>query len=339
LIDRSIDHYDDPWKRLKKSEPEITLSDLDYRFNQAFLKEFGYSFFNYLKVCNQLIIIGDEQDSPAKCFPENQLKAKIAKEADISTNEVSLILNSITLKKRDNYLNSVGFDKWEVYPWNSNRRLSFLRKPLISIKREKGKDILWGNRHLFNTVEYLYNICYSGKVNAHSLLMKQFISDIRNEDGKAFNNEVYEAFTKYEDLLCRKRIDKFNGIEMLDEKGNLGDIDVLVVNRRKSKILFIECKNINAAISPYEYASELRELFVDTDKNDCETTKLLHRVTWVTKNIELVSRELKLDTGVVWEYQPILVTSEELFTPYLLNTSITSISLGRLVENFIPNWI
>ncbi len=141
------------------------------------------------------------------------------------------------------------------------------------------------------------------------------------------------------DVHVRKRIDSFCGTEMFDEKGRLGDIDVLVVNSFKSEILTIECKNLNAAMSPYEYNNELKSLYIDDGEEDSETTKLLRRTKWVENNKELVLREMNITYGDDWKYQPLIVTSEELFTPYLRETSVKSISLRRLLEDFIPNWI
>jgi len=169
--------------------------------------------------------------------------------------------------------------------------------------------------------------------------MKEFISNIRNEDGKVFNDEIFDAFAEQKGVNVRKRIDCFCGTEMVDAKGKLGDIDVLVVNASKDSILIIECKNLNAAISPYEYDNELKSLFIDTEDEDSEATKLLRRTKWVESNIELVLRELNLDSKTGWKYQPFIVASDELFTPYLQQTPIVIISLRRLLEEFIPSWI
>lgn len=94
-----------------------------------------------------------------------------------------------------------------------------------------------------------------------------------------------------------------------------------------------------STIPPYEYNNELKSLFIDTEEEDSEATKLLRRTKWVGNNIELVLRELNLDSKTGWKYQPLIVTNEELFTPYLRKTSVTTISLRRLLEEFIPSWI
>ena len=340
LIGRSVKHFNEPWQRLNYSEPKQIQNELDNQFDRAFLAEFGFSLRDYEVICGQIVVIGYEQDDPAKYMLREQLIAKVAKETNIPYDTVLNVIDSITLKERDEYLKPPqGYEPWEVYPWKVNRNLSFLRKPLISIQRGEEEGILWGNRHLVHTVEFLYNHCYSGKLRAKSQTMQEFISNVRNEDGKAFNDEVFNAFAKQGGISVRKRIDCFCGTEMADAKGKLGDIDVLVVSDSRDSILTIECKNLNAAISPNEYQNELKSLYIDDEEKDSEATKLLRRVKWVEDNIEIVLREMNITSKMRWKVQPLIVTSEELFTPYLHKSAVVTISLSRLIEAFLPNWI
>ena len=340
LIARSIKHFEEPWKRVDFQETENTDDDShNDLFHRAFLEEFGFGYYDYQKTCGQMLIIGLEQDEPCKFMPRERLIARISAEADIPIDTVRHIVDSITLAKRDDYLKPpLGYEKWDVYPWKVNRNLSFLRKPLILAERVEEQGIFWGNRHLFNSMEFLFDHCYSGKLRARTKTMKWFISDVRNRDGKAFNDEVFDAFAKLPGIALRKRIDHFCGRQMSDAKGVLGDIDILAVNHSKSHVLVIECKNLNAAISPDEYQNELKSLFVDDDA-ESESAKLLRRARWIEDNIELVLTELKMSLRTEWQYQALIVTSEELFTPYLRRTPVLTISAKRLLEEFIPSWI
>lgn len=340
LIGRSVKHFNERWQRLNYSELRQTQNELDNQFDKAFLAEFGFSLRDYEVICGQMVGLGYEQDGPAKYMPREQLIAKVAKETNIPYGTVLNIIDSITLKERDEYLKPApGYESWDVYPWKVNRNLSFLRKPLISIQRGEEQGILWGNRHLVHAVEFLYNHCYSGKLRAKSQIMKEFISNVRNEDGKAFNDEVFNVFVNQRCVSVRKRIDCFCGIKMADAKGKLGDIDVLAVNDSKESILTIECKNLNAAISPDEYQNELKSFYRDDKRRDSEATKLLRRAKWVEDNIEIVLREMNIASKMRWKIQPLIVTSEELFIPYLQKTAVETISLTRLIEEFLPSWI
>lgn len=182
--------------------------------------------------------------------------------------------------------------------------------------------------------------CPACKGHLQNVPRSEMISQgYKRKDGTAFNDEVYNVFVKHSELIVRKRIEEFCGIEMYDHKGKLGDVDVLVVNNSKGEILIIECKNLNAAISPYEYNNELKSLFIDDEEEDSEATKLLRRTKWVEENIELVSIELNLTYKKDWKYRPLIVTSEELSTPYLHKAAVETFSLRRLIEEFLPNWI
>jgi len=339
LIARSIKHFDETWQIPNSFESREGQSRSENRFDKAFLAEFGLSFEDYQRICGYLLAIGYEQPQPTKYMPLELLISEVSKETSIPPGTVSHLLDLITLKQRDDFLKPpYGYEKWEVMPWKYNRSLSLVRKPLILVQREAERGILWGNRYLFDSARFLQAICYNGRLKASSKMMKVFVSDIRNEDGTAFNDEVYNIFIKHSELKVRKRIEKFCGIEMYDVKGKLGDVDVLVIYEQRGIILVVECKNLNAAISPSEYSSELKGLFIDGDK-DSEATKLLRRTKWIKEHIELVLKELNVSSNTEWEYRPFIVTSDELFTPYLRQTPVTTISLRRLLEEFMPSWI
>ena len=338
VIRRSVERFNLPWQRPQDARSEEKQNNLDKLFDEGFVAEFGYTYAEYMKLCVHMVIIGEKQNSPAKYFSLKQLVKLISEETIIPSDKVLHIIESLTLKERNNFLiQPSGYEKWEVYPWKVNRRLSFLRKPLIKLTWPE-EGILWGSRHLFNSVEFIHDLSYSGQLFAKSHKMKNFKSIIRNQDGEAFNDEVYDVFNKHSELIVRKRVEKIQGSKMHDSRGELGDIDVFVLNKTKKDILIIECKNLNAAISPIEYDSELRDLFVDGEK-DCEATKLQRRLQWIEQHAELVAKDIRSPSFRGCSYHPLIVTNDELFTPYLNSSSVPTLSIKRLVSEYLPNWI
>jgi hypothetical protein len=168
--------------------------------------------------------------------------------------------------------------------------------------------------------------------------MNNFKSIIRNQEGEAFNDEVYDVVNRHSELIVRKRLETIQGSKMRDNRGELGDIDVFAVNKTKKDILIIECKNMNVAISPIEYGSELHALFIDGDK-DCAAKKLKRRLKWIEENAELVAKEVRSPSFRGYSYHPLIVTSVELFTPYLNNTSVQTLSISKFVSEYLPKWI
>ena len=338
VIGRSVERFNLPGQKPLDAISEEKQNNLDKLFDEGFVAEFGYSYAEYMKLCVHMVIIGEKQNSPAKYLPLKQLIKLISEETNIHPDTVLHIIESLSLKERNNFvIRPPGYEKWEVYPWKVNRRLSFLRKPFIKLTLPE-EGILWGPRHLFNSIEFIHDLSYSGQLSAKSQRMNNFKSIIRNQEGEAFNDEVYDVVNRHSELIVRKRLETIQGSKMRDNRGELGDIDVFAVNKTKKDILIIECKNMNVAISPIEYGSELHALFIDGDK-DCAAKKLKRRLKWIEENAELVAKEVRSPSFRGYSYHPLIVTSVELFTPYLNNTSVQTLSISKFVSEYLPKWI
>jgi hypothetical protein len=339
LVQRSTARFEDSWGPFNPAEERLTTPESqDNEFTKAFQDEFGLTFDDFQIICGHLLVIGFDQPGPAKYCEIERAINSITTGTHLGQDIVRNTIDKFSLKARHEFLiPPTGFKKWEVYPWNSNRRLSFLQKPIIAVHCNNEKGIFWGNRHLINSVQFLENLCYTGKLKANSKSMNQYMGNVRNKEGAAFNDEVADAFSPYENIVTRKRIKKFCGKRISDSKGDLGDIDLLCACKTNHEMLVIECKNLNVAITPYEYHEELNNLYIDGEK-DSEASKLLRRMKWLENNINLVIPELKLQDAK-WVFRPMIITSDELLTPYLHKSLVPTYSLRKLSEELISHWI
>lgn len=92
--------------------------------------------------------------------------------------------------------------------------------------------------------------------------MIRFSSDLNRERGKRFNKTVAETFAQSKNLIVRTGVKKFGSLRLSDDDGDLGDIDVLIVDRKRKLVSLVECKDLAQARTPFEMASEITNLFL-----------------------------------------------------------------------------
>jgi hypothetical protein len=336
-IRASTERFPENWDTQQPVKPEES-GDLIQRFNEAYKSEFGVTVTEHIMITNDIGEIGDKQNFSAKIMKMEKLVRAVSSHTGLPDDTVMNFIDNFALIPRTAYLKPGGnFDDSDVYPWRHNRALSYIRRPLIRFQLNNSEMIAWGNRHLVHSVRYLLDLCTSGRLKAkHDGLMKQMMSDIRNAEGKAFNHEVFLQFSTIPNMIVRERIEKFCGLQMADEKGVIGDIDVIAANVVSGKILVIECKNLNMALTPYDLNSELLELFAGRDSI---SAVLNRKYKWIMNNMNLVFQELGLPPDKQWIVDSTIVISEELIAPFIRDKTSKIITLRQLQEGFIKRWI
>jgi len=334
-IRKAKESFASAWQ-LPRSDAQ-SQTEFDIHYERAFIAEFGYSIEQFGRMCGEAINIGYTQLQPMKSMSIAEFIRGISNGTGISESIVTAFVNQLMLEPRDDFIKpGPDFCSEDVYPWRFNRALSYIRRPLIRFKEHDKDMVAWGNRHLVHSMLYLQDLCFAGKLKAKSKVMKEFMSRMRNEETKAFNDEVNDIFAALPEVITRKRIDKFSGMTMADSKGYLGDIDVLVVSKPKRQILLIECKDLSSAAVPHELSNELAELFVD-GKRDCAVTLLQRRAKWVEDNIALVTKAIGVRDSN-WKISPLVIVSRDLMTPYMREAPVKIYSLRQITESFLPKW-
>ena len=332
----STERFPENWDTPQPVKPEES-EGLIQRFNEAYKSEFGVTVTEHIMITNDIGEIGDKQNYAEKIMRMEKLVKAVSSHTGLPDDTVMNFINNFALIPRKAYLKPGGnFDDSDVYPWRHNRALSYIRRPLIRFQLNNNDMIAWGNRHLVHSVRYLQHLCMSGRLKARSLLMQQMLGRIRNNEGKAFNHKVFLQFSTIPDVIVREHIEKFCGLQMTDERGVLGDIDVIASNIVSGKMLVIECKNLNMALTPHDLNSELLELFAGRDSI---SAVLNRKYKWVKNNLNLVSQELGLPSDKQWIVDSTIVISEELIAPFIKDKTSKIITFRQLQERFIKRWI
>lgn len=295
--------------------------------NNAFIEAFEYSYEEFNLIIGCLIDTYDDLNKIVWIEEEDELIRKIFNGLNRKINEskIVLVLDSITLFERSGYLMPPpGFEKLDIFPWRFNRRLSFIRRPLIKYD----KKYMFGIRNIIHAHKYLMRLIWGGRLKTDSRKMKDIMSKLRNILGDEFNDRVKSVLETYPDLQVEKGISKIGKHRISDEKNNtLGDIDVFVINRKKKKLFIIETKDFSFSRNPYELAMEQEKVFTG-DK--AFLIKHLKRSDWIRKNLRQVINYYNLE-DCNWKVITMFVVSEHLMTKDLVDTKgVKFISLKEL---------
>ena len=216
-------------------------------------------------------------------------------------------------------------------PWRFNRALSYIRRPFLCRDLDDSREILWGIRNCIDAGLYLTDLCINGRLKANSQEMKKLHSELSKVRGKEFNIRIGKLLERNPDLCLIYPIKKFGDRRMVDSEGkDLGDIDVLAINKKTKKLKIIECKDLALARTPYEMGNELKNIFEGSDNEKSIIKKHSRRCDWVKRNLGSVLKYLELDEKANWKIEPIIIVDQELFTPYLRKSPIKVLSFSEL---------
>jgi hypothetical protein len=153
--------------------------------------------------------------------------------------------------------------------------------------------------------------------------MKQVMGNILHYEGEAFNNVVAKVLESNPELIVVRRVKEIGDLS--------GDIDVLVADPQKKRVGVLECKNFKMARTPHEIAYELEKLFEGKHGGKTQSEK---RADWARKHVgDLLERlGLSRENANQWRVEPLIVTSQDLFSPYLQKSSIPVVSLQKLIR-------
>lgn len=336
-IGRATRSFNRHWhKPQKPSEKPSFVAQMD----AASAIEFGFSITEIHEMLGEAVKIGRELHPSVAILPLEDLIRRLSEGLGWSLERVNQAIDLLVLKPRLDFLKpDPPHQGGDVYPWKFNRALSYLRRPFLLRERDEKTEVLWGIRHLNTVSEYLVYLCLNGRLKAKSAQMNQVMSVVRNEQTKAFNDEVADLLEQNPALTVRRRVKKIGKSKIQGEQGVLGDVDVLAIDPRNFSIKVIECKDFALARAPHEMKNELDELFLGRDKKSRrEKSAVEHhqeRVEWIRSHLSEVLSEFGLDPNATWAVEAMIVTDYELATPHLWSSPIPVVSLSELSRAYL----
>lgn len=255
-------------------------------FTAAWEEEFGVSFDSMRRFIDRLEDVGINQQKCVFALRKSELCA-LMHDTGVGTEIVALLL----LKYRDGWRTVPdGYRPVDRHPWRFRRRLSVLRRPLLQVDDDDDPSVLVCPGLVREAFSYTVSNYFRGDYPDWQLgsPMLAWRGRSRGQRGLAFNTEVATALSalgwqvepeiKLTKLL-RRALDR-----------NYGDIDVLAWDPARSRILIIECKDVQYKKTPGEIAEQLSDFRGEIRSNGRPDLlrKHLDRVAVVREHAESV---------------------------------------------------
>lgn len=279
----------------RKPSLDITTSQEDYEnsVDEVFKKEWGIGLFQISEVCSFLSLYTIyERERSFMMLTEEEFMTLFDK-LPFTKEEIVAFCEQMTLKSRGDINKLPEGSKYrqeEIYLWRYNRQLSYIRKPLLEVVDDDGvKSFIWSPRHLDMASENIRAIFHNGtlKVENQHKNIQSLLAKRNHINGRKFREEVYNWLINNTDLDVIPYEVPISPKHILKSETNLGDIDIMAVDREKKIVLLLELKNTKQAKNTYDFKRDI-ENYLDSliPKHD-------KRVKWILENKNLLAKFLK----------------------------------------------
>lgn len=129
----------------------------------------------------------------------------------------------------------------------------------------------------------------------------------------------------------RERVKKVGHLHLAE----LGDIDVLALDKNRNRIIVIECKDLSVARTPHELANEVKELLHSGNDVRSEVAKHQDRVSWVKQHVSEVLAFFGIRSTKGWKVASLVVVDQPLMTAHLSTCPVTVLTVTEL-EKGLP---
>jgi hypothetical protein len=300
-------------------DENVDLKEVPQNLDKAFYQDYGITLTRIIQFMDGLVLIGLGQ---ATTYSSASLKdlPKLLEEhiGKFDRNEFDNAMAYLSLTNRGN-LESLpdGYEPIDIMPWRYNRMLSLLRKPIVLVDPVRAGDskiAYWGFRQMLTSKLYLADQFHSNRlrVSANSEV-KKVLGKFANDRGKALVKKIFESIRRDELLMDT---DVFIGPNYsLKNDIDIGDIDVLVIDKERKILFSLECKSMAPSRNTKEMIEEVEKLFGSKSEMGW-VDKHLRRHDWIEANRLQVTSKYGIDISD-FIIKSIFITNEEMLTPSL----------------------
>lgn len=302
-----------------KQDEDTELREVPKNLDEAFYQDYGITVTRIIQFMDGLVLIGLSQSTTyasaaLKDLPD-LIEESVGKFEEIEFNNA---IEYLSLTNRGNLENlPKGYKHIDIMPWRYNRMLSLLRKPIILVDAEnavESKVAYWGFRQIMTSKLYLADQFHSDRLRVlENSKVKRVLGKFANERGKALVKKVIEVIERAELFIDT---DVFIGPDYsLKNDIDIGDIDVLVIDRERKVLFSLECKSMSPSRNMKEMIEEVEKLFGSNSEMGW-VDKHLRRHNWIKANRHQVSSKYAIDISD-FTIKSIFITNEEMITPSL----------------------
>lgn len=275
-------------KNLREAEIRSGESDVDPAFWEALEEELGASKTVVRNFLDFLDHIALEENRAVLRVPKSRLLSADFGGQPIDPIAAAALVEKLTLTSRPHWRDvPEGYTEKDRQPWRFRRRLSMLRRPFVQIDDKDDPAIVFAPGLVRDAMHYMMNQFFRGDFPLNQLKpkMKRWAGTSRDRIGKEFTQGVAERLTELKwktetevrvTKLLRKGFDR-----------DYGDVDVLAWQPSSSRVLAIECKDVQYRKTDGEIAEQLAD-FRGEIRSDGKPDLLLRHLN----RIELIGTHL-----------------------------------------------
>jgi hypothetical protein len=269
--------------------------------------EFGVTWVEFFNLSNGLRDFPDE-NMGAYAAEHGWFITNLTIATGIDPERVRAWVDNLTLGPRASYLQpQPPFEINDLMPWRFNRRLSYFRRPLVSITSPGRPEVAWSLEHFRNASARIVIDILHGSFRGVSHELEEWMSGVRGENSERFNDQIADMLARSLDRISvRRGIDTFDGLRMARANGEaIGDVDVLAVDPAARLIVLTETKDFRASLVPSTIRDEIDDL-------ENAVRHVRERTAWVRAHLPCVAAELGIAPTDInnWAIHPRIVTDE-----------------------------
>jgi len=258
--------------------------------------EFGTSIEAFHAFLLKLGQIALEANREVIGLPRSRLVTILSEEGSVSESNSSVTMEFVTSTPRPSWFQvPAGYELADWYPWRFRRRLAILRRPFLQLDDVADPTILCAPGLIRDAFRSMVTWYRRGEIKAaRTKRMQQWMGRVNNLQRSKFNETVAERLRQ---LGWEARAEvKVTEILGRSFDRNYGDVDVLAWRTDASRVLAIECKDLQAQTTISEVAEQLSDFRGETRANGKRDhlRRHLDRLAVLSENADVVARFLKL---------------------------------------------
>ena len=261
------------YTRLHNLMPTFSINTNDEIFIKAYKAQFGISFEKYCKILTASIDYACYNKKPVMVLPEKEFFETIC--AGIVDEEKAKVFKANFVLKEDLNNGDLKFsDRWVQ---RFNRPVQVTARPWILFDG----NIYYSTKTLYESWMIRVERLNNGTVVNTTPEMEKLVSKVNYEKGREFTINIkglYESLSL--DYLYVNSEVKIMPGKLLNSTKQLGDIDILLINKKTKQIVCIEAKNFSESRTVYELIQQNRKIVTK------ELSHVIERDVWCKGNVD-----------------------------------------------------
>jgi hypothetical protein len=292
------------YRRVRSSdaEPETQAKTLNEDLRVALEAEYHVPMTTFANFQYAVIELAEERAEAVFTMRRSELAAALGKAPGDFEGDLQAFLKRLTLPKRERWLDrSAGLSESDIDLGRFDRPFSIINRPLLALDDADDPEVLLAPMFASDGTMYSFSGLMEGTLQGKYWSSVEAISYAgarADASGNAFEETVAARLRDLELEAFAHRSLSWALNEKVDPK--FGNIDVLVVNRDRSRVWIIEAKSLKLCRTEGEVANRLAEYRGRSQinrKGKEEPDKLLrhiNRVQYIRERSEALRKSLKL---------------------------------------------